>query len=126
MKTKEKIRNVPSIENLRECGYLVRVYHGRRFVVEFCSLDSNGWNVIVMSKKEMKNNCNYEHSYILCHGGYTRLDVRTPDGKEYTAKFNFAPTKNFNRKIGIRACLGRIVAQGAELYGSRSWSRSGK
>lgn len=122
MKTKEKIRNVPSIENLRERGYLVRVYHGRRFGVEFCPLHSGGpyinWNVIVMSKKEMKNNCNYEHSCILCHGGYTRLDVRTPDGKEYTAKFNFAPTKNFNRKIGIRACLGRIVAQGAELYGT--------
>lgn len=113
MKTKEKIRNVPSIENLRERGYLVRVYHGRTFFVKGIV------GFVYKSKKEMNNDRNnYLFSHILCHGGYTRLDVRTPDGKEYTAKFNFAPTKNFNRKIGIRACLGRIVAQGAELYGT--------
>lgn len=109
---KEKIRNVPSIEELREAGHKVRVYHARWF-------RANGWvehgdTHILMSKTEMQDREDCDYHTLLCYGGYTRIDVTTMSGKEYSAKFNVPAGHNFNRKRGIRACIGRIMKQWGE------------
>jgi hypothetical protein len=98
---KEKIRNVPSIEELRAAGHKVRVYHARVFSVY------NGHHLL--SKREMERID--EYAMIYCKGGYTRIDVTTLSGKDYSAKFNVPADRNFNRKLGIRVCIGKILKQ---------------
>jgi hypothetical protein len=99
---KEKIRNVPSIEELRAAGHKVRVYHARKF---HCGGYDSPY---VLSRREMER---IDYVDIDCKGGYTRIDVTTLSGKDYSAKFNVPVDRNFNRKLGIRVCIGKILKQ---------------
>lgn len=109
MATKEKIRNVPSIHELRQGKWKVRVYHARCWFDHYEAVD------YFMSKKEageLLSNSTSTRVLELCgHGGYTRIDFTSPTGEEYSTKHNTAPTKQFNRKNSIRACLGRFLLQ---------------
>lgn len=105
---KEKIRNVPSIEELRESGFKVRVYHCRVFIP---TLRLNLGNDMLRSKREMSKKHDSPYYDISCKGGYTRIDVTTLTGQDYSAKFNTPKGHNFNRKRGIRVCLGKILKQ---------------
>jgi hypothetical protein len=108
MATREKIRNVPSIEELRRDKWKVRVYHARVWFDHYEAVD------YLMSMKEAKKLLSDSTSTVLlslCTGGYTRIDFTSPTGEEYSTKHNTASTKQFNRKNSIRACLGRFVMQ---------------
>jgi len=65
----------------------------------------------VMSKKEIGGiGDDYDNDWeLLSFGGYTRIDVTTMSGSEYSAKFNVPSNHQFNRKRGIRACIGKII-----------------
>jgi hypothetical protein len=109
---REKIRNVPSIEELREAGHKVRVYHCRVFAAD--GWLEHGGRDILMSKREMSERGDRKFHELSCKGGYTRIDLTTMTGQEFSAKFNTPKGHNFNRKRGIRACIGRIMKQWGE------------
>lgn len=102
----EKIKNVPTIEDLRRSGHKVRVYHARVYTLR-SELTDDVYHV-VQSKREF-NAIPDDEYHIQSHGGYTRIDITTMSGSEYTAKFNVPSNKQFNRKLGIRVCLGKIL-----------------
>src|SRR3990167_2845805 len=103
---------VPTVENLRKQGYKVRVYHGR------CFGDYNEFvdRTFAISKKDVltapyqnKFGISIESDKLSCFGGFTRVELTTPDGN-YTSfgKFNFG-NRQFNRKIGLQAAIGRAL-----------------
>jgi hypothetical protein len=107
---REKIRNVPSIEELRKAGYKVSVRHFRRYTDEFCTT--------YMTKTLFRNAYDYtsEIPYsnlfkISSHGGWTVLDVRTLTGREISVKYNVPAGHQFNRKVALRACLGKLIKE---------------
>ncbi len=93
-----------SVETLRRLGFKVRVYHARRFY-------SQAWNFSgrideMKSKREMAGDPEKEAFMLSCHGGYTRVDITTPDNLELSGKYSFG-NRQFNRKLGLRAAIGR-------------------
>ena len=44
-------------------------------------------------------------------GGITRIELTTPDGKDYQAEAKCSKQDSFNRRIGNQICLGRIFKQ---------------
>lgn len=103
--TKKKGRVIPpSVEVLRKLGFKVRVYHARRFY-------STDWNYsgrfeAMMSKREMTADPEKQGFMLTCHGGYTRVDITTPDNLELSGKYSFG-NRQFDRKLGLRAAIGR-------------------
>lgn len=96
---------VPTVEALRKSGFKVRVYHGRVFHPyrdEQLSL--------VCSKYDYVNKSGfiYIQEDINCHGGFTRVEVTTLDGKTLVGKYNFG-NRPFNRKIGLQAAIGKAL-----------------
>lgn len=89
------------MEELRRSGFKVRVYHGRVFQAHDY-MDAQ----VVTSKREMAAEDNSFHYTLLCHGGYTSVDVTTPDGVELHGKYSFG-NRQFNRKLGLQAAIGR-------------------
>ena len=89
------------MEELRRSGFKVRVYHGRVF---WSDTRLNG--CVVTSKREMEAESHNFDYRLLCHGGYTSVDVTTPDGVELHGKYSFG-NRQFNRKLGLQAAIGR-------------------
>ena len=105
-KTKhEKIRNVPSIEELRKAGYKVSVRHFRRFEDRFSDF--------YMTKTQFYvDDVGFYNGYkIQSHGGWTILDVTTLTGREVSVKYNVPHGHQFDRKRAIRACLGKLIKE---------------
>jgi hypothetical protein len=105
---REKIRNVPSIEELRKSGFKVSIRHFRRFV----DLRYRDETFVYMTKTawEDMERCLYGWA-IDSHGGWTVLDVRTVTGREVSVKYNVPQGHQFDRKRAIRACLGKLIKE---------------
>jgi len=102
---------MPNVEVLRKTGYKVRVYHGRNYL-------SNDSETVceMMSKRE------YEHYNkevrklnwkISCKGGFTLVEITTPDGHDLKGKFNVPSGGMFNRKLGVKIATNRALKSGA-------------
>ena len=100
---REKIRNVPSIEELRKSGFKVSVRHFRRF-------DSWG-HTVYMTKAQFDNDRRYGDYFISSHGGWTILDVTTITGLDVSVRYNVPSGHQFDRKRAIRACLGKLIKE---------------
>ena len=100
---REKIRNVPSIKELRDAKFQVSVRHFRRF-------DSWGCTVY-MTKAQFDNDRRYGDYSISSHGGWTILDVTTITGRDVSVKYNVPQGHQFDRKRAIRACLGKLIKE---------------
>jgi hypothetical protein len=120
---REKIRNVPSIEELRKSGFKVSVRHFRRYE-DVLGFDHG--TVIqhsYMTKTEKKKHPYYSHlghnslrpirssRTISSHGGWTILDVTTLTGRDVSVKYNVPQGHQFDRKRAIRACLGKLIKE---------------
>ena len=84
------IQPMPTIKQLRQKGYKVRVMHTR----EFDSIQKlNG------VKHEVSN-----------FGGLTKIEVTTPDmTKTEFGESKCSPKENFNRRLGNSIALGRAL-----------------
>ena len=100
---REKIRNVPSIEELRKSGFKVSVRHFRRF--------EDSLSDFYMTKTQFNNAGFYDGYEILSHGGWTILDVTTITGRNVRVKYNVPQGHQFDRKRAIRACLGKLIKE---------------
>jgi len=103
-------------ENLRKSGYKVRVYHCREYE---CPVSTE--HKLLASRKEYQSwiedvkRANLE--VFLTHklssrGGFTIVEIRTPDGTELKGKYNTPKGKQFNRKLGLKVAINRALATG--------------
>src|SRR3990167_2066055 len=93
-----------TVEELRKSGFKVRVYHGR---VVFL-----GMSVDIMSRREFETKMPSDmwDGLVLSSGGFTRVEVTTPEGETKVGKFNFG-NRQFNRKLGLTAAIGRALCK---------------
>ena len=88
-----------NVEQLRKAGYKVRVYHGRSYYDMF-------GREYIMSKREFENQEDVLAT-ISSYGGFTSVEITTPDGQTLKGKFNVRSGEQFNRKLGLKAAIGR-------------------
>jgi hypothetical protein len=116
MTTMTKIE-MPNVEVLRKTGYKVRVYHGRTYLRCETNERFNTPEIIheYMSKRE------YEHFNkevrsvdweLSCKGGFTIVEITTPDGRDLRGKFNVPSGGMFNRKLGVKIATNRALKSG--------------
>ena len=107
---------MPNVEVLRKTGYKVRVYHGRTYLRSVVENDNFHELTTIMSKRE------YEHYKeearklnwkISCKGGFTLVEITTPDGHDLRGKFNVPSGGMFNRKLGVKIATNRALKSGA-------------
>lgn len=80
----------PTVHSLRKQGFKVRVYHWR-YVNNI--LVSAAFNKTILDPK----------------GGKTQVTVTYPTGESYVGEATCSKTDCFNRKLGVKIALGRIV-----------------
>lgn len=108
---------LPTIHQLRRAGYKVKLDHTRRvlFPSEIDNKLAKGhpapttlhnWIVTRRAKKAC------EFGYIDPKGGKTALYVGTPAGVTDCAVANCNNKDRFDRRLGTRICIGRLVAKG--------------
>lgn len=102
---REKIRNVPSIEELRKSGFMVSVRHFRLFK------DDYSQEFFYMTKTNCFKAYDQRDVTICSHGGWTILDVTTITGRNVSVKYNVPQGHQFDRKRAIRACLGKLIKE---------------
>lgn len=98
--------NVPTIHELRKLGNKVRITHFRNVIVK----DTIAYTDFVRVTKEDKKARKYSHIY--SHGGETNIELTTPANQTFTSKAHCSDADPFNRRLGIRICLGRLQKQG--------------
>jgi hypothetical protein len=82
----------PSIHQLRRAGFKVRVHH-KRDTFQVQKLSGN-------------------YNEFLSKGGYTRIDLTTPDGKTTTTGESICSKQDqYVRKTGNVIALGRAIAE---------------
>ncbi len=100
-----------TIHELRKEGFKLRILHSRYYGLisaEAPRLISN------FEIRESKHDLGQFWPFrvgVLGKGGRTEIDLLTPDGRQYKASTDCSKTDNFNRKRGIKICLGRIQKQ---------------
>ena len=90
----EKLKRM-SVKELRDLGYLVKVFHNRKYMNSFIHEDY----LDVVSP----------------HGGDTRVSIIHPDGGDMVSGFaNCNPKDNYNKKVAVKICIGRAIPLLAE------------
>ena len=107
--------NLPSIHALRKAGFKIKIDHYRRVlfagepvVANPNRTDLHAVKVTRMAKKQR------QFSYIDPKGGTTRLYIGNADGTQTygVAVADCNARDRFNRRLGVRICIGRLVAKG--------------
>jgi len=116
MTTMTKIE-MPNVEVLRKTGYKVRVYHGRRYLRCVTPDHANSPEIVheLMSKREYEQFNNLVQSVnweLSCKGGFTIVEITTPDGRDLRGKFNVPAGDMFNRKLGVKIATNRALKSG--------------
>lgn len=111
-----------TVEQLRREGYKVRVTHVRDTIAQ-----DDDWNWL-FSRYEYEEKLKsgkldfatrpsqvvFSKKYgdvVLPHGGFTHVEVTTPDGQTVSAKYNFPRKKPFVRKEGTKIALFRALGK---------------
>lgn len=89
-----------SVENLRKNGYKVRVKHYRIVASELTPFPKLGYR----RKNEIQDT-----DILFPYGGYTEVDVRTPEGVELHGKAECSVEDNFCYKLGTKIALSRAL-----------------
>lgn len=82
-----------NVQNLRQAGFKVRVYHHRRNVAN----NKTGY-VIGQSCKDS-----------IATGGYTTVEITTPDNEILYGRADCSSFDNYNKRIGVAIALGRAL-----------------
>lgn len=98
------MKNNKTVQQLKQEGFRVDVYHGRRF------LHKPTGNVVVMSRRDMgkENETFQKECELLNDGGFSLVEL-SKDGKTSRGKYNFSTHTSFHRKISFTVALGRAV-----------------
>lgn len=99
--------NVPTVEQLRKNGYKVRVMHERFQFQPWVKLshppkDYSPWGPL-RPQFELKPPVRAQK------GGRTTIEITAPNGKNYSGVALCSKEDSFDRKKGVKICLGRIA-----------------
>lgn len=98
--------NLPSIHDLRKAGHKIRISHYRYILVPVTSCLTR------VTKKDKKGGV-YPTNSILAKGGRTEIEFTPKDGSTTQVVESCCnPKDQFNRRLGIRICLGRLRKNG--------------
>lgn len=104
-----------SVSELRRSGYKVRVTHVR-LTRNPAIINGNADNLLsryehnlAKSEGKLTNSLSFGES-VFPNGGFTVVEVSTPEGRTFKGKYNFGK-RRFERKIGVVAALGRAYKQ---------------
>jgi hypothetical protein len=104
-----------TVSELRKSGYKVRVTHVRQ-TRNPAIIDGNADYLLSRYEHDLAHSEGrlfYASPFgesVVPNGGFTVVEITTPDGKTLKGKFNFGK-RRFERKIGVKAALGRAYAQ---------------
>lgn len=104
------MKNNITINELKKQGFYIDVYHGRTHIKNNIYGYEKPEDITkIISRHEVRKNENLSKNYTVSHfGGFTIIDITTPNGEKLIGKYNFN-NRYFNRKIGIKAALGRAL-----------------
>jgi hypothetical protein len=108
---------IPTIKELRQSGWKVRVTHFRYF--DF----GNGF-LCLHNVRELKDERGCYSVSPGSHGGKTIVELRNPDGVEFTGESVCSLVDAFNRKEGIVRAIVRALDIKPEVreVGSKVWT----
>lgn len=86
------------VHQLRQRGYLVYISHERVY-------DGRCTNIY---EWEMNGYLGDFYYNVERKGGFTRMDIITPEGENMSAKYNFPKHKNYWRALGVAKCLMKL------------------
>lgn len=105
-----------NIEELRKNGFRVRVTHYRPYNLVRVTQSTVHEEGLVpaeeidylpaMAKHELPAEL---HKYVKTHGGYTVVELTSPDGVEVSEVSDCSATEPFNRRRGVTIALGRAL-----------------
>jgi len=98
--------NMFTVENARKNGFKVRVMHFRPVVGE-----NELFHTSVIKEKKLN---------LVQNGGLTRVEVTTPENKNFFGEASCHVNDCFNRRLGTRIALGRAFKLATEDYGMGS------
>lgn len=93
--TQNTENNKLTVQHLRQTGFKVRVNHFRYGADEF-------GNIIMAPRRFLK--------LIYPKGGYTRVEIKTPDGQELIGVSKCHNVDNFNFATANQMAIGRALA----------------
>lgn len=110
-----------TVNELRRAGFKVRVTHTRQFPgivginqghmlsrYEF-GMEQKGCGSLAIEGNRSFSAVSKFGDAVLPTGGFTKVEFTTPEGTNFKGKFNFGRNKHYNKKIGVRAALGRAL-----------------
>lgn len=109
-----------TVDGLRKQGYKVRVSHVRQLRAPLIiaptdyAEDGLDWKVTRYEYENGQKSMDIPwDKNILSTGGFTVVEIETPDGVKLKGKHGFNG-KPYNRKIGRNAALGRALLNGGK------------
>lgn len=91
-----KMNKMDKVKQYRQSGYKVRVTHFR--------FDEDLGNLVQYSRKTKGIDVDQ-------NGGYTKVELRDPNGVEVSAEAHCSQEDSFNYSIGTNIALGRALKQ---------------
>ena len=82
---------IPTVKQLRQSGYKVRVLHARRH--------------------ELVKRLGHVSKELCAKGGNTTVEITTPDGKNLTGVASCFNCDSYNKRLGVRIAIGRALSQ---------------
>lgn len=106
---KDKNMKIPTVKELRQKGYKIRVTHYR-----YSTAYENKLNLF--SLYELRTYHDDWQKYIKPKGGETKVEILTPDGKEFAASAVCSKKDVFCRRIGRETAILRILLENNSVY----------
>jgi len=112
--------NLPTIHELRKQGYKVRINHYRYVASRNPSIPSTKLiathvapTVPTLERLTKEDKRNRKYGYVDAKGGLTEVEITAPNGGTTEVRAAQCNRKDaFNRRLGIRICLGRLRKDG--------------
>ena len=82
-----------NVQGLRDSGFKVKVHHHRRNIAN----NKFGYTIGQSCKDSLPT------------GGYTTIEVTTPDNEVLNGRANCSTCDNYNKRIGVAIALGRAL-----------------
>lgn len=74
-------------------------------------MDTVGNQLVTATRRQVDALSNKHLLYVLPRGGSTKVELKTPEGRELTGYSSCSSKDPFNRKLGLKIALNRALAQ---------------
>lgn len=99
------VMSIPTVKELRSQGYKVRVTHRRRYPNAYFGIEDENWTRYEAEK------FGYSPRLASLTGGYTKVEITTPEGEDLAGIAECSLKDNFCRKTGRELAIERALAK---------------